>query len=584
MKNYRRLLIFAFLLASLGVLIFPTIAQEGASVGPGEGGPIIWPNFGGDIKGLNPLLISDGPSQDIADGLFPVFVGISPFTGIPEAGVPRSLAADWTVSDDGLVYTFTLRDDWTWSDGTPITSADIKYAYDAIASEEIDSPLISYITNVESLEAPDPQTVVITFAEADCTALETARAIPPVPAHLFNQLFGTDYTSMNTAEYSLNPTVTAGPFQFANFRPGEQVTLLANQGYPDSSVGYVVPEGLIYKNFDNQTVIVDAFLNGEITWIDSVPEDREAELRAMADAGEIQFYENLASGWQFIGFNLADPTNPQDGLDENGEVIDQGHHPIFGDLRVRQAFALGINYDDLNTGAFAGNGIPVYSPIVMSSWAYNDTLEPWPYDPEQAMALLDDAGWIDDDNNPDTPRVAQGALYAPDGTPLRFQLTTFTGNTSVDNTAVLVQDQLKRIGFDVQLDIIEFNSMLEKLDGQIYDAIMLFFGGFVPSNPDEIREIFIPEGDVVASGFNSSSYNNPEVNELLQQAKTLPGCDPAERKVLYDRVQEIIREELPFYFVNTSLVPIAMQNNVENWNPTEHSVKWNIPAWTIKLE
>jgi peptide/nickel transport system substrate-binding protein len=584
MRRLNRLLVVSFSLVLLGMLVFPAFAQEGASVGPGEGGPIIWPNFGGDIKGLNPLLISDGPSQRMADRLFPTFIGISPTTGVPEPGVPGSLVTDWTVSEDGLVYTFTLRDDRTWSDGTPITSADIQYAFDAIVSEEIDSPLLSYMTNVESLETPDPQTVVITFKEADCTAVETARIIPPVPAHLFNQLFGTDYASMNTAEYSLNPTVTAGAFQFSNFRPGEQVTLLANQEYPDSSVGYVVPEGLVYKNYENQTVIVDAFLNGEITWIDSVPEDREAEIRSLVDAGEVQFYENLSSGWQFIGFNLADPANPQDGLDEEGNVIDQGHHPIFGDVRVRQAFALGINYDDLNTGAFSGSGMPIYSPIVMDSWAYNDALEPWPYDPEQAMALLDDAGWVDDDNNPDTPRVAQGALYAADGTPLSFQLTTFTGNTSVDNTAVLVQDQLRRIGFDVQLDIIEFNSMLEKLDGQTFDAIMLFYGGFVPSNPDEIRELFIPEGDVVGSGFNSTSYNNPEFNEVIQQAKTLPGCDQAERKALYDRAQEILREDLPFYFVNTSLVPVVVQNNVENWNPTEHSITYNMPAWTIQLE
>lgn len=574
----RRFLLLSMMLCLVAFAI-PLSAQD---IAPGEGAPIIWPNFGGDPTNLNPLMISDGPSQDIAILMFPDFLRIDPHSGNIDPNTPNAIASDWTISEDGRTYIFTIRDDFFWSDGTPVSAQDVKYAYDAIMSGEIDTPLGGFLGSIESLEAPDDRTVVVTFAEADCSALSTLKVIPPVPSHLFNELFGTDYALMNSSDYNLNPSVTGGIFSFANFRPGEQVTLVANEAYPDAPGG-VIPEGYIQRQLASQTVVVDEFLAGNLTLIDSVPQDRRAELHAMGDAGTVQFYEALSSGWQFIGFNTADPANPQNGLDADGNAIDQGHHPIFGDVRVRQAFVYAVDYDALNQGAYSNNGIPVASPLLTTSWAYNDTLQPYPYDPEMAAQLLDEAGWIDDDGDPATPRVAQGAMYADDGTPLVFDLTSYSGNPSVEASLILIQDQLSRVGMKANLDIIEFQTMLEKLDGQTFDTISLFYGGFDASNPDELRSLFTPEGDVVNSGFNSTSYNNPRVTDLFAQARTVPGCDSAERKVLYDEIQQILHDELPFFYVNTSLVPIVVQSDVANFDPTPLSLSWNIYAWSQEL-
>ena len=463
--------LLALLLVAL--LALPASAQE--TLGAGEGAPIVWPNFGGDPTNFNPLLISDGPSGDIARFIWPNFLKINVETGGYDAGAPDQIVDSWTISDDGTVYTFTLRDDYTWTDGTPITSADFLYAYDALASGALDSPLIGSVSSVASVEAPDAQTVVVTFTAADCSALSTIDDIPPVPAHVFNELFGTDYAAINESEFNTNPTVTAGEFEFSNFRTGEQVTLTPNQEFPDTEFGYVIPQGYIQRQLADQTLVVEEFLAGNLTIIDSVPEDREAELKDLAAAGEVNLIEGPASGWQFISFNVADPLNPQNAEDESGAPIDQGNHPIFGDVRVRQAFALSIDHAALNEGAFNGSGIPVASPILEASWAHNDTLSPWAYDPEAAMALLDEAGFVDDDNDPTTPRVAtEDALYAEPGTTLSFALTSFSGNTSVESSAVLMQDQLAATGFDMTLDILEFQTMLEKFDGQNFDACLLY--------------------------------------------------------------------------------------------------------------
>ncbi len=576
MNKAGRYVLLCVVALALTALALPLAAQE---LGPGEGAPIIWPNFGGDPTNFNPLLVSDGPSQDVANMLFSDFININPQTGSIDPGTPGTLAASWTISEDGKVYTFTLRDDYVWSDGTPVVAQDVKYAYDALKSGALDSPLNGYYDGIDSVEAPDEHTLVVTFADADCSALSTLRTLPPVPSHILEPEVGTDYAKMNDVDFNTNPSATNGVFSFQNFRPGEQVTLAANQEYPDAPGG-VIPEGFIQRQLASQTVVVDEFLAGNLTIIDSVPEDRQAELEAKAANGEVQEFKSLGSGWQFLAFNLADPTNPQNGLDENGEPLDQGHHPIFGDVRVRQAVAYATNHEALNQGAFSNTGIPVASPLLTTSWAYNDALQPYPYDPEMAAKLLDEAGFIDDDNDPTTPRVAQGALYAPDGTKLSFAITSFGGNTSVDSTLVLMQDQLKQVGFEVALDILEFQTMLEKLDGQTFDSIMLFFGGFDASNPDELRSLFSAEGDVVNSGFNAWSYNNSEVTDLFAQARYVSGCDQETRKEMYQQIQQILHDDLPVFYVNTSLVPVVVQPDVENFDPLPLSLTWNIYAWS----
>lgn len=585
MKNNLRLIVFVLSALVLSVIAGSAVAQEAAdgTLGAGEGAPIVEPNFGGDIATLNPILVADGSSQDVVDRLFPILIGADPDTGLPVKGGLGAMATDWTVSDDGMVYTFTLRDDWKWSDGTPVTSADMKYTFDAATSGDVDSRITAAIDNIASVEAPDPSTVVVTFKTADCEALGTTKYLIFVPAHKYAEVYPalTDMTA--DSEYNLNPTVTGGDFTFANFRAGEQVTLLADQNYPDSQLGYVVPEGWVYKQVADQLVGVEQFLAGSVTFIDSVPDDKADELEQMGTAGELIYKEAPSASWHYMIFNTADPKNPQSGKDADGNLIDQGHHPLFGDVRVRQALALSVDHEALNAGAFNGRGNPIGSFVLPASWGYNDAVAPWPYDPEQAAALLDEAGFVDDDNDPATPRVAtDDALYAEPGTSLTFDFTTFSGNPTMEATAVLVQDQVSRTGFKMNLDIIEFQTMIGKLLAQTFDTAALFIGPFDVNNPGEALELLDASGDIIDSGLNAGSYHNPEVTKLLEEARSLPGCDPAARKALYDTAQEIVRNDLPVYFFTNSSVPYVAQADLLNYDPRARSIRWNITMWSQK--
>jgi peptide/nickel transport system substrate-binding protein len=123
--------------------------------------------------------------------------------------------------------------------------------------------------------------------------------------------------------------------------------------------------------------------------------------------------------------------------------------------------------------------------------------------------------------------------------------------------------------------------MLDKLVGQTYDMLLVFWG-VTNVRPAEMYDQLSIEADVPGAGFNTGSWQNAEFDDLMQQARTLEGCDEAERKALYDRAQEIVHAEIPRYYVSTSLVPIVVQNAVVDFAPRRNSVFWNQPAWSIQ--
>ncbi len=565
----------------LVLVVVPVLAQDGP--GAGEGGVIIEPNLGGDIATLNPLLSTDQASTDVISRMYPGLIGYDPATQIIQPNVPGSLTESWETSEDGLTYTFHLRDDFTWTDGTPVTSADYKYGFDAIASGVVDTPLGYVLDIIESVEAPDPYTVVVNFHAADCTAINNVGFVPVVPSHTFTEMFGDDFSAMNDSDYNVAPTVTAHVFSFGEFRPGEQVSVVANQSYPDSILGYVAPAGWIYKNVPDETLMLEQFLAGEVQYTEVTPA-RQAEFRQLSEEQGFQIYEYPDTGFVFMAWNEADPANPQNGLDENGEAIDQGHHPLFGDVRVRQALAMALDQQAILDGAANGEGALMATHANPTSWSYNRDVALWEHDTEAALALLAEAGWVDHDNDVSTPLVAQGALYAEDGTEFRFELLTNAGNETREAAGTIVQDQLGQIGIAVDFQAIDFNVLVDELLGQAYDAIILGWGFSFPDNPDDPTATFTPQNDLVGSGFNATSYNNPEVTRLLEEARTVPGCAPEERAPLYQQAQQILRDELPWYWLFQPNVMYAAQGNLANWEPYPghvEQIRWNLNAQYI---
>jgi peptide/nickel transport system substrate-binding protein len=573
-KRSRFILVGAALLL-LALVVVPAIAQQG------EGGIIIDSTFGStNADTVNPIFCLDTTCFRLLYILWPGLVGVDPETASVQPGVPGGLAESWDVSEDGLTYTFHLRDDITWSDGTPITSADYLYGWNAINDPEVLSDLsflsAEYGGTIESVEAPDPYTVEVTFTAADCTAAATAGSVPTVPSHILPE----NYDELVGSDFNLEPAVSGGPFTVANYSQ-EQISLINNPLYPasDTVLGYVSPEGYIMKLVGDQTVQVQQFLAGEISFITDVPVAFREDVRAAAEAGDVQIYEYPGDSWDYIVLNYADPTNPQDGLDADGNPIDQGHHPLFGDVNVRQALAHAIDVEAIMEGAVFGEALRMPSSELAGSWAYNDQLDPITYDPELAAEMLAEAGWRDEDG--DGVLEAHDALYAEDGTPFAFTLYTNEGNTRRAAIGQIVQDQLGDLGIQVDFQTADANVFFDEiLAGQGFDAAIAGWGSGYPDDPDQ-TQLFATSSDTVYSGSNYASYSNPEVDEMFREALTVPGCAIEDRAAIYHDIQAQLLEDQVYIFLYSRTGMYAARSSVENFDPRPANWWWNMDAWSV---
>jgi peptide/nickel transport system substrate-binding protein len=283
MNKLTRVILVGVLSVLMLALVIPVTAQDAE---PGSGDPIVLPNFGADPTTFNPFLSNDGTSNTIITRIYPAFLATDPDIGYFVPGARGGIVADWEVSEDGLTYTFTLRDDYVWSDGTPVTAADLAYAWEVIQDDAVENGgnMIDIRDKVASIETPDESTVVVTFNDPNCNSLDIIAGIPVVPSHVWREKFPSN-SDMNGADYNLAPEVTGDRYNFLNYRPGEQTTLVANPDYPDGYAGEVIPEGFIFKQVADQIVQTEQFLAGQLTWM-GAPSARQQELLDRAKAGD----------------------------------------------------------------------------------------------------------------------------------------------------------------------------------------------------------------------------------------------------------------------------------------------------------
>jgi peptide/nickel transport system substrate-binding protein len=570
--------------------VFAVSAQEPTT---GSGGPVVEGNFTGSTNfgKLNPLLTNDTATLTITSLMFPFVMVGSPFTqalGLSgDEGITNALATGYTVSDDGLTYTVTMRQDAHWSDGEPVTAWDVKFSFDAIASGEADTPLtglINYVpegnpTGIKEINVLDDYTFEAAFEQPGCTALGlVGNSFYVIPSHVwgYDGSPDFDFSVLTDDPYNTNPSVIYGPFEFASLNPGEAVAVKAFDNWPD---GVVVPSGYIYRDVPDQTVEVEQFLAGQLNYIDGPAVARRADIRAANNVVSKDFPGN---SWDYMGFNLADPNNPQPGLDADGNPIDQGHHPIFGDVRVRRAIQMAIDVQGIIDAAVFGEGSQMASDMIPTSWAVDPTLAPVPYDPEGAAALLDEAGWPVGE---DGVRHCQGCMYAEEGTPFEFSLITNEGNTRREAIGVVIQDELHDLGITVDFQSIDWQTLLaETMGAQTFDAYIIGWREGFPSDPDQLQ-LFGPSNDDPANqGSNAMSYNNPKLTDLMIQANSVPGCDIAKRQELYAQIQKILQDDQPYVWLFVQNTMYAANKDVTGFDPYPNTPQWNLSTWQISAD
>jgi peptide/nickel transport system substrate-binding protein len=511
-----------------------------------------------DASNLNAVLISDAASGDIAAMIYPSIIGQDPVTGelVPEG----SLSESWNISEDGLTYTFHLRDNIKWSDGDPVDAADFKYTYDAIASDAVETPRKYALENIESIEVVDPLTIVVKYSQVKCDALGNL-GLPLLPSHLY----AADFSDVMESPDNEAPRVSAGPFLFQSWTRDDNTVLVRNDTYWE---GAPYMDGMIFKVVPDPGARLAQLQSGEADILGLQPEQITA-IEGNPDLVRARFQRD---SYDYIGLNLANPENPQPGQDENGNLIEQEPHPILGDVRVRQAIAHSLDYASIIDNVYLGEGYQLAANVLPAvEWAHDPTIQPYTTDLEKAQQLLEEAGWMDGDGD---------GIREKDGKTLTLRLVTNAGNTVREDLGVLVKDQMGKVGFEVNFEAIDFGTLLEQMDGQTFDMFILGWRGLGTDPNDDA--FWHTKNDIPGSGFNAVSYHNPKLDELLEQGYSVPGCKPEDRAPIYKQIQQIIHDDVPYVFISGGVANLAYSSKWGNVQPERWGTYYNVHQWYLK--
>jgi peptide/nickel transport system substrate-binding protein len=358
------------------------------------------------------------------------------------------------VSEDGLVITLNLRDGLVWSDGTPLTAEDFVFTYEMIMDpgNTVSSQYpYDYLTSVE---APDAQTVVMTFEEPFAPwQANFWKGI--LPKHVLGPVFEAE-GSIDEAEWNLAPTVGCGPFTFADWESGSFIQFVRNDNYWEGQANL----DEIYLQFVPDDATQTAALVAGDADLGTFPPLSDVPVLEAAGVEIIVRNEGYGEGWFF---NLRDMASPG-----------------AKDLNVRQAIAMALDRQAIADDLLLG-----LAPVAHTYWhglpAYESPdLEPWPYDPEAAKALLEEAGWVDRDGD--------GIREDADGNPLTLIHGTTIREIRQDIQAV-AQQMLREVGID--------------LDIQSYDSD-LFFASYADGSPAAVGDVDIMEWS------DSTSFPDPD--------------------------------------------------------------------------
>jgi len=415
--------------------------------------------------------------------------------------VEPALATEWEISEDGTVYTFTLREGVTFHDGSAFDAEAVKFNFDRMLNEDHPYhdtgpfPLAFFFSAIEETEVVDPMTVRFTLNAPYAPFLSNL-------AYPTGLIVSPAAVERHGADFGRNPSGT-GPFTFAEWRSNEAVVVEKNPDYWD---GAPALDAVIFRPITDANTRVAEMLAGGIDMMVEVP-------------------PNALSQFQGDDFAVVEQAGPHVWF-----LILNAKEGPFANKMVRQAANYAVNKSALVNDVLEGTAEVAAGPTPPAfAWAYNEDLEPYPYDPEKARELIAESGVEDLDLT----------FYVTEG-----------GSGMLDPVAMgtAIQADLNAVGFDVTIETYEWNTFLGEVNPGLEGKADMAEMAWMTNDPDTLPYLALrTEAWPDKGGFNSGYYSNPEVDELLNEARV--ATDQDRRAELYKQMQEIVHEEAPWVFV-----------------------------------
>jgi len=443
--------------------------------------------------------------------------------------IQGDLASSWDISDDGLTYTFHLQEGVTWHDGEPFTADDVKFTIELAQNPDSASWIGAKFSGVTSVDVVDDLTVTLTLDAPNAAILDALTFLVMLPEHALADIAPADLIQSDW--WRTNPIGT-GPFMWSEYKPGEYVKLDAFQDYWR---GAPQLDSIINRYYPEAGSSVIAIRSGEIqfTYLNA------DEAEAMGDEEAITILEGPSQVANYLGFDLTDSR--------------------FEDVRVRQAFMYAIDRASIVEQLYAG-GANVIACSLSNEVYVPDTANGYDFDPDQAKALLDEAGWSDIQGEP-------------------IEIVTYYEDQLSNDVLVTMQQYLSEVGIQVELRFVDTPTFNETMNGTDWD---IFYGGGANGpDPDVTRPYFT--GPPSPEGVNRVRLESPEMDDLYTQG--MQESDPEARAAIYQDICQWQNENVPWAFMWVANRFGGVTNDVENfvWTPAPGGGRYYDAAETWSL-
>ncbi len=488
-----------------------------------------------DIDSLNPFTSTSREAQEVQDLIFPrLMLEEADYYKGPPTFTPR-IAESWEFGADGLSIRFKLRE-CEWSDGTPITGEDIRFSWEAARNPDVAWVSASIVDFIRDIEIHSPRDFTVHYTQESPYQLMDINDVQIVPKHVFGKVPFDRWQGHDWREQSM---VCGGPFRLEEYVPNQQIVLGRNPHYWEPGKPYL--EKVVFRVVGDLRTQISALLAGDIdVMISVIPKDA----RRVLEAPHLQLYSYVTRTYGYIGWNCG--------------------HPLFSDRRVRRAMTHAIDRENIVESIFYGFAKVAAPQIISSMWASNKNIQPLPYDPDRAVELLEEAGW---------KRNAEG-LFEKDGKPFRFTIFTNAGNEVRRQICVYAQSNLRDIGVDMQIQVMDFNQMSEQLKAHKFESYAGVWGVATKVDNKPIWHSSAANGR-----FNFVDYKDDRVDEIIDTARVMKDFEAA--KKLWDEFQEILDRDQPYTMVYEPRGLVGIHRRFQNVKVTSLRQIENIHEWWV---
>lgn len=509
--------------------------EASGSTPSGSGGSLVHVRSN-DADSLDPQRTIAGASWFVFSNIFDTLVSKN-----MDLEFEPLIAETFEISDDGLTYTFAIRDGLTFHDGTPVNAEAVKFTFDRAADPAAPAQALSFISAYQSSELIDETTIALTLSEPSAPFMSNIAVayfgiLSPAGVETQGDAFGT------------NP-VGSGPWVFEEWLQGEAITLVPNPDYTNyrsyvENTGPPLADELVFRVIPEASTQIAALETGEANHI-TLP---TAEVRNFEGNDDfILFYAEGGTNINYIEF----------AVEEAEEWGDPVFLPPFDDLLVRQAVAYAVNAEEIIESILEGLADRNFGFMPTGIFAYDPAIEEFGYafDQDRANELLDEAGWVMD-----------GDVRQKDGESLELTMWTYSDPT-MERVIQVVQSQLGDVGIGINIEILDIGTMIARLPENAHNMDLLGYGW--------------PEADILFvmadSAWGVGNYNPVDYMELISEARQTSDLD--ERKRLYFEAQKVALEDVMAVPLWTSLAVFMTSASVKGFKLGPEAIMVWVDAW-----